>query len=89
MPESTLTIVARLCRRCSRPSNLPTVLPRFGDQPTYHIFGCDGCGYSDWIIQHQNGVPLAHPHVDADEYPVCELKKVPRKTGAEAKGDRQ
>jgi hypothetical protein len=39
------------CRRCSKQTWLLTILPRFGAQPTYHIFNCDGCGYIDWVPQ--------------------------------------
>jgi hypothetical protein len=38
--------------RCASPSNLPTILPGFGEQVTYHIITCDGCGHVDRVAQH-------------------------------------
>jgi PAS domain-containing protein len=40
-----------LCRRRGRPVTLPTIVPRFGEQPLFHIFDCVGCGFIDWIRQ--------------------------------------
>jgi hypothetical protein len=57
MPDSTQGYAARLCNQCGKPGNLPTILPRFGDQPTFHIFDCVGCGYIDWVAQRPAGPP--------------------------------
>jgi hypothetical protein len=51
MPESSQSHSTRLCRRCGRPGGVPTVLPRFRDRPTFHIFDCIGCGYINWVAQ--------------------------------------
>ena len=37
------------CSRCDNLTELQIVIDRFGDQPAYKIFRCNGCGAIDWI----------------------------------------
>lgn len=39
------------CKRCNGALELLTVLPRFGDHPSYRIFGCHACGFLEWIAE--------------------------------------
>jgi hypothetical protein len=51
MAESQQDTGAPNCKTCSKPTKFLTVLPRFGKQPTYHIFECVGCKSTDWVAQ--------------------------------------
>jgi hypothetical protein len=51
MADKTQNTEVPNCTKCSRPTKLLTVLPRFGEQPTYLIFECVGCKSTNWIAQ--------------------------------------
>ena len=50
-PESTPSDEAPNCDKCGQPTSLLALIPRFGDQPTYRIFQCDGCRILKWIAE--------------------------------------
>jgi ribosomal protein S27AE len=43
--------IVRTCPRCGESTKLGTILPRFGDYPTYHLFECAACGYVEWVAR--------------------------------------
>lgn len=43
-----------LCRRCSKQTELLTVLHRTTEHPTFRIYGCGSCGFVDWVADKIN-----------------------------------
>jgi ribosomal protein S27AE len=39
----------RPCGSCGATSRWLTVTPCFGDHPSYQVFECTSCGYTEWI----------------------------------------
>jgi hypothetical protein len=39
----------RLCERCSKATELLTVLPRTTGNPRFWIYACVSCGFVEWI----------------------------------------
>jgi len=39
------------CERCKSPMALLTLLPRTSDHPSYRVFGCTACTFTQWIAE--------------------------------------
>jgi hypothetical protein len=50
IPRGRAPITAN-CGKCAQPTELLTVLPKFGEHPTYHIAQCLTCGHINWFPQ--------------------------------------
>ena len=49
MPANAPTDVK--CEKCGEPAALVNFIPRFGDQPAYHLFECPACKAITWVAE--------------------------------------